>query len=73
MRPLTALITLCERLANRPDLPARVVDWASNLYDALSNKAATVRTEDLWILQVLGEDEQQGLFVLDAALARRHT
>ena len=72
MRHVAELINICENLANRPDAPARVVDWACDLYDALLDmKKGVVRTEDLVALQTYGEDARYGLLVIDALLSRR--
>jgi hypothetical protein len=71
MRHFSELVSICEHIANRRDIPASVVDWASDLYDSLTDRTATVKTEDLGLLQEFSEDQRHGLFVIDAALARR--
>lgn len=69
--PIADLVAICERIANQPKYPARIVDWASDLYDRLVDPKAMVRVEDLALLQAVGEDVEYGLGLIDNALARR--
>ena len=73
MTPYSELVTLSESISNRADMPGRVVDWAADLYDQLTERHidAKVCVEDLQLLQAFGVDEGHGLFMIDNALARR--
>lgn len=65
---------LCERIANRRQIPGRMTNCADALYlqlMQLSDRNANVRVEDSILLEDIEHDDVAGLMLLDADLARR--
>lgn len=67
-------VETCEKIANNKKLPARITDWADDLYrrfyQAESWAKPNLRVEELNLLEVFEEDEGFALSLIDAALAR---
>jgi hypothetical protein len=71
---MKTLLETAEAIANAPHLPARVTDWACDVYDLLDarNPAATILINDLRCLELWQREGQEaGLSAVDLALACR--
>lgn len=67
-------VETCEKIANNKKLPARITDWADDLYrrfyQAESWTKPLIRVEELNLLELFADDEEFALSLIDAALAR---
>lgn len=74
----------CEKIANDPNVPARIADWADELYmnfDGYKNgkhdAGIMIRIEDLMLIEkiieeeMFGYDEGYAIGLIDCALCRR--
>jgi hypothetical protein len=71
---MQTLLQTAEAIANAPHLPARVTDWACDVYDALDSRhpTTTILTEDVRCLELWQREGQEaGLSAVDLALACR--
>lgn len=73
--PINQLILVAENLAGRRDMPADVVDWASDLYDVLTDCSdqVVVNIDDLRLLSWACVDEDQFLMMVDRSIVRRRS
>lgn len=67
-------VKTCEKIANDPKLPARICDWADDIYrrfyHAESWAQPNIRVGELNLLELFEEDAEFALSLIDAALAR---
>lgn len=67
--PLQELSSIAESIANDHKLPARIVDWADDMYTRLLDPEASVLVSDLNILDAMSKDLVRGIQILDHVLA----
>ena len=71
----------CEKIANDPNVPARIADWAEELYmrlagyiDRKRENGIMIRIDDLMLLEnfeAFGYDDGYVIGLIDRALCRR--
>jgi uncharacterized protein (UPF0147 family) len=71
--PLQILLEPTEKIANTPNMPRRIVDWADETYRKLTDQEQTVRVDDSLVLNEIAKDFERGLCILDHHLASKKT
>jgi hypothetical protein len=70
MLALRNLINGAEKLANESKMPARIVDWACDIYDRLNDRAGMVSTGELCALAQYCDDSN--LMAIEYLLDSKH-